>query len=109
MRPREIRDELVDQLLAGREGPEAITGPDGLLKQLTKRVVERAVSAELSGHLGYELGEEPPAGQPNRRNGLSSKTLITEHGPVEVELPRDRDGSFEPQLVAKHQRRFAGF
>src|SRR5581483_12049290 len=109
MSPKEIPDELVDQLLAGREGPEAITGQDGLLKQLTKRVVERAVSAELSGHLGYELGEEPPEGQPNRRNGLTSKTLITEHGPVEVELPRDRDGSFEPQIVPKHQRRFAGF
>jgi len=109
MSPKEIPDELVDQLLAGREGPEAITGPDGLLKQLTKRVVERAVSAELSGHLGYELGEEPPQDQPNRRNGLSSKTLITEHGPVEVELPRDRDGSFEPQIVPRHQRRFAGF
>ena len=109
MPPKEIPDELVDQLLAGREGPEAITGPDGLLKQLTKRVVERAVSAELSGHLGYELGEEPPGDQPNRRNGLTSKTLITEHGPVEVELPRDREGSFEPQIVPKHQRRFAGF
>jgi putative transposase len=79
MPPKEIPDELIDQLLAGREGPEAITGPDGLLKQLTKRVVERAVSAELSGHLGYELGEEPPEGRPNRPNGLTSKTLITEH------------------------------
>ena len=57
MPPKEIPDELIDQLLAGHEGPEAITGPDGLLKHLTKRVVERAVSAELSGHLGYELGE----------------------------------------------------
>jgi hypothetical protein len=55
MPPKEIPDELIDQLLAGREGPEAITGPDGLLKQLTKRVVERAASAELTGHLGYEL------------------------------------------------------
>jgi putative transposase len=109
MPPMEIPDELIDQLLAGREGPEAITGPDGLLKQLTKRVVERAVSAELSDHLGYELGEEPPEGEPNRRNGWTSKTLITDHGPVPVELPRDREGSFEPQIVPKHQRRFAGF
>ena len=109
MPPKEIPDELIDQLLAGREGPEAITGPDGLLKQLTKRVVERAVSAELTEHLGYELGGEPPEGQPNRRNGWSSKTLITDHGPVEVEVPRDREGSFEPQIVPKHQRRFAGF
>ena len=109
MPPREIPDELIDQLLAGREGPEAITGPDGLLKQLTKRVVERAVSAELSDHLGYEFGEQPPEGEPNRRNGWTSKTLITDQGPVPVELPRDREGSFEPQLVPKHQRRFAGF
>jgi putative transposase len=109
MPPKEIPDELIDQLLAGREGSEAITGPDGLLKQLTKRVVERAVSAELSDHLGYELGGEPPEGEPNRRNGWTSKTLITDQGPVPVELPRDREGSFEPQIVAKHQRRFAGF
>jgi putative transposase len=109
MAPKEIPDELIDQLLAGHEGPEAITGPDGLLKQLTKRVVERAVSAELSDHLGYELGEQPPEGEPNRRNGWASKTLITDHGPVPVELPRDREGSFEPQIVPKHQRRFAGF
>jgi putative transposase len=109
MPPKEIPDELIDQLLAGREGPESITGPDGLLKQLTKRVVERAASAELTGHLGYELAGEPPEGQPNRRNGWSPKTLITDHGPVEVELPRDREGSFEPQIVPKHQRRFAGF
>jgi hypothetical protein len=85
MPPKEIPDELVDQLLAGREGPEAITGPDGLLKQLTKRVVERAVSAELSGHLGYELGEEPPQDQPNRRNGLSSKTLIIKDQPRDID------------------------
>jgi putative transposase len=79
------------------------------LKQLTKRVVERAASAELTGHLGYELGESPPEDEPNRRNGWTSKALITAHGPVPVELPRDREGSFEPQLVPKHQRRFAGF
>ena len=109
MQPNEIPDELIDQLLAGREGPEAITGPDGLLKQLTKRVVERAASAELTEHLGYELAGEPPEGQSNRRNGLAPKALITDHGPVEVELPRDREGSFEPQIVPKHQRRFAGF
>src|SRR5262245_45820553 len=107
MPPKEIPDELIDQLLAGREGPEAITGPDGLLKQLTKRVVERAASAELTEHLGYEFAGEPPEGQPNRRNGSAAKTLITDHGPVEV--PRDREGSFEPQIVPKHQRRFAGF
>ena len=109
MSPKEIPDELIDRLLAGREGPEAITGPDGLLKHLTKRVVERAASAELSEHLGYELGEGPPEGRSNRRNGSASKTLIADQGSVPVELPRDGDGSFEPQIVPKHQRRFAGF
>src|SRR3954451_8670287 len=109
MPPKEIPDELIDQLLAGREGPEAITGRDGLLKQLTKRVVERAVSAELSDHLGYELGEQPPEGAPNRRNGWTSKTLLTDQGPGPVGLPRDGEASYEPQLVPKHQRRFAGF
>src|SRR6266704_3541735 len=109
MPPKEIPDELIDQLLAGHEGAGAIAGPDGLLMQLTQRVVERAVSAELSDHLGYGLGEQPAEGEPNRRNGWTSKTLITDHGPVPVELPRDREGSFEPQLVPKHQRRFAGF
>src|SRR5207245_6826248 len=98
MSPKEIPDELIDQLLAGREGPEAITGPDGLLKQLTRRVVERAMSAELTDHLGYELGDEPPEGLPNRRNGSTSTTLITDHGPVPVELPPDREGSFDPLI-----------
>ena len=69
MPPKEIPDELIDQLLAGREGPEAITGPDGLLKQLTKRVVERAASAELTGISATSSASEPPEGQPNRRNG----------------------------------------
>ena len=109
MSPKEIPDELIDQLLAGYQGPEQITGPDGLLKQLTKRLVERAMSAELDGHLGYELGESPPQEESNRRNGSSSKTLLTDHGPVPVDVPRDREGSFEPQIVPKHQRRFAGF
>src|SRR5207247_9831391 len=105
MPPKEIPDELIDQLLAGREGPEAITGPDGLLKQLTKRVVERAVSAELSDHLGYEFGEQPPEGEPNRRNGWTSKTLITDQRPVPVEVQGDREGRLEPEPGPKHQRR----
>src|SRR3990170_4702924 len=69
----------------------------------------KEIPDELTDHLGYELAGEPPEGQPNRRNGSSSKTLITDHGPVPVEVPRDREGSFEPQIVARHQRRFAGF
>ena len=106
----EIPDELIDQLLAGQPlTAEAITGPEGLLKQLTKRLVERAMSAELADHLGYEQGEQPPVEQANRRNGSSSKTLVTEQGEVPIVIPRDRAGSFEPQIVPKHQRRFEGF
>jgi putative transposase len=108
--PPEIPDGLLDQLLAGQPLTAAgITGPDGLLKQLTKRLVERAMGAELSDHLGYEEGEPPPVAQANRRNGSSAKTLITEQGAVPIEIPRDRAGSFEPQIVPKHQRRFDGF
>jgi len=107
--PPELRDELIDELLAGAKTPEEITGPDGLLTRLTKRLVERAMDAELTDHLGYERGQAPPGGVGNARNGISEKTLHTEHGSVRIEQPRDRAGSFEPQIVPKHQRRFAGF
>ncbi len=105
----EIPDELIDQLLGEYTGPEQLTGPDGLINQLRKRLIERAAGAELSQHLGYPAGAEPAEGQPNRRNGTSSKTLRTVDGPVTVELPRDRDASFEPKVVPKHARSFDGF
>src|SRR3954464_13600210 len=95
----EIPDELIDQLLGEYQGPEQLTGPDGLINQLRKRLIERAAGAELSEHLGYEPGAEAPDGQSNRRNGVGRKTLRTVDGPVEVELPRDRDSSFEPRIV----------
>src|SRR5207247_4954093 len=101
---REIPDELIDQLLGEYEGPEQLTGPDGLINRLRKRLIERAAGAELAAHLGYPVGGDPPEGQPNRRNGLSAKTLRTVDGPVTVELPRDRDSSFEPRIVPKHAR-----
>jgi transposase-like protein len=91
----EIPDELIDQLLAEYTGPEQLTGPDGLINQLRKRLIERAAGAELEQHLGYRQGADAPDGQPNRRNGSTSKTLRTVDGPVTVELPRDRDASFE--------------
>ena len=103
-----FRGELLDELMAGYKGPSDLTGPDGLLKQLTKALVERAMGAELTHHLGYEAGGEPPEGQGNRRNGTSAKTLRTDQGPVQVTVPRDRDGSFEPEIVPKHQRQFSG-
>jgi putative transposase len=80
-----------------------------VLAQLTKRLVERAMSAELTEHLGYEPHQEPPGGTGNTRNGSTGKTLATEHGPVRIETPRDRRGSFEPQIIRKGQRRFEGF
>lgn len=111
--PPEVRDrlsdEVIDQLLAGARSEEEIVGPGGVLAQLTKRLVERALAAELSEHLGYEPHREPPGGVGNTRNGSTAKTLQTEQGPVEIRTPRDRDGSFEPHLVRKGQRRFQGF
>ena len=104
-----IPDELIDRLLGEYAGPEQLTGPDGLINQLRKRLIERAAGAELERHLGYQQGADAPEGQPNRRNGSSSKTLRTVDGPVTVELPRDRDASFEPRVVPKHGRSFDGF
>jgi putative transposase len=104
-----IPDEVIDQLLAGAGSEEEIAGPGGLLAQLTKRLVERAMEVELTDHLGYEPHAEPPGGIGNTRNGTSPKTLITEHGQVDVDAPRDRNGSFEPKIVRKRQRRFQGF
>jgi putative transposase len=99
-------EELADAL-KGLE-PEQITGPGGFLTQLAGRVVETALGAELTEHLGYPPGQAPPGGAGNHRNGSTGKTLQTELGPVQVQTPRDRAGTFEPQLVAKRQTRLAG-
>jgi putative transposase len=106
---RKLPDEVVDELLAGARTEEEIVGPGGLLSQLTKRLVERAMEVELTDHVGYDRHQEPPGGAGNTRNGSTPKTLITEHGPVPIDTPRDRDGSFEPRIVRKRQRRFEGF
>jgi putative transposase len=105
----EISDEVIDQLLGGARTEEEIAGPGGLLAKLTKRLIERALEVELTDHLGYEPHCEPPGGAGNTRNGSTPKTLITDQGPVPVDTPRDRDGSFEPKIVKKRQRRFVGF
>jgi putative transposase len=102
-------DELLDELIAEYGGSAGVKGPNGLLKDLTRRLVNRAMGAELTHHLGYESGEAPPEGQSNRRNGKTEKTVRTGQGPIAVEVPRDRDGSFEPQLIGKHERHFDGF
>jgi putative transposase len=100
---------VVDELLAGARGEEEIVGSGGLLSQLTKRLVERAMEVELTDHLGYEPHLEPPGGVAERQEREHAKTLLTEHGPVAIDTPRDRNGTFEPQIVRKRQRRFEGF
>ena len=104
-----LPDGVIDELLAGASSEEEITGRGGLLGQLTKRLVKRAMEVELTDHLGYKAHTEPPGGTGNTRNGSTPKRLLTEHGEVQVNTPRDRDGSFEPQIVKKRQRRFEGF
>ena len=104
-----LSDELIDELLAGARTEEEIVGAGGLLADLTRRLVERVLSAELTEHLGYEPHREPPGGSGNARNGTTPKTLVTEHGRVRIDAPRDRKGSFEPKIVRKGQRRFEGF
>jgi putative transposase len=103
------KDDLIDELLKGVKSPEDLFGKNGLLKQLTKSLVERSLEAELTDHLGYE--KHSPAGKvkDNSRNGHSPKTLKGDLGEIPIEVPRDRQGSFEPQMIKKHQTRFDGF
>ena len=104
-----VTKELLDGLLADYRKPEDLIGENGLLKQLTKLLVERALQAEMGEHLGHGKTEavENPAG--NTRNGKSRKILKGEFGELSIEIPRDRHGTFEPQLIPKHQTRWAGF
>ena len=103
-----ITDDVLNELLKDYQKPEDLLGQNGLLKQLQKRLLEKAMGAELTVHLGY--GKHDPAGRNsgNSRNGTSPKTLKGEFGHLELATPRDRNGSFEPQIVAKGQRRFEG-
>lgn len=100
-------DRLIKELLANYTTPEDLIGENGLLKRLTKKLVEGALGAEMTHHLGYAKHEGQGSG--NSRNGSSCKTLKGDFGEVAIEVPRDRNGSFEPRIVAKHQRRFTGF
>ena len=106
---RSIRRELVDELLADCKDSGDLLGPQGLLKQLTGALVERMLEGELDAHLGYDKHTTRPDGMTNARNGRTPKTLKTEHGDVPIQVPRDREGSFEPQLVKKNQTHFDGF
>lgn len=104
-----IRDELLDELLADYKKPEDVIGENGLLKQLTKRLVERAMNAELADHLGYKKHDPAGYNSGNSRNGTTGKTLKGDFGEIALETPRDRNGTFEPKIVAKGQTRFTGF
>jgi putative transposase len=104
-----IPDELIDQLLANYQKPEDLTGKDGILKELTARLLGRALEGEMTEHLGYEKHAPRAEGTTNARNGLRRKTIKVEDGELEIEVPRDRDSTFEPEIVKKRQTRFAGF
>jgi putative transposase len=107
--PRLVDEELARRLVAqAREEGVEITGSSGLLQQMMKSVLEAALTEELSDHLGYEHGDPAGRGSGNSRNGTSAKTLLTESGPVQLDTPRDRAGTFEPQIVRKGQRRLDG-
>jgi putative transposase len=102
----DLPEALLDELIKGPMTPSQV---QDLMLAFNKAVIERAMGAEMNLHLGYRPGQPKPAEQPNERNGISAKTIITERGPVRVDLPRDRDGSLEPILIPKHERRFTGF
>ncbi len=105
----EVPEELLSGLLANYKKPEDLIGENGLLKQLTKLLVEKALDAELTEHLGHDRHESVANATGNTRNGKSKKTLKGEFGELPIEVPRDRHGSFEPQLIPKHQTRWTGF
>ncbi|MGW1084754.1 IS256 family transposase [Kitasatospora sp. NPDC002522] len=109
LQPDALDDQLIGQLVdRARASGLQLTGAGGLLQQLTKKLLESALEGEMTDHLGYEKHDPAGAGSGNSRNGTRSKTVLTEVGPVEIDVPRDREGSFEPQLVRKRQRRLSG-
>jgi len=104
-----IKDELLDELLKEYKNPEDLIGKDGILKQLTKRLVERAMESELTHHLGYEKNSPAGNNTGNSRNGKTSKNIKGDFGEVPIDVPRDRTGAFQPQIIKKNQTRFDGF
>ena len=102
--PSEVLDQFVHQ------GPLTADELETAVRRFKKAVIERALGAEMSHHLGYAPGQAKPEGTPaNHRNGKSAKTVLTDVGALRIDVPRDREGSFEPQLIGKHERRFTGF
>lgn len=108
-RKKSKQDTLIDELLEDVSDPKDILGKNGLLKQLTKRLVERTLEAELTDHLGYGPHEPKGHGTGNNRNGKGEKTVQSETGAIDIKVPRDRNGTFEPKLIKKRQRRLEGF
>lgn len=101
-----IPKELIDQFVTGPMSGDAVNAASMAFK---KALIERAMGAELGHHLGYAVGSDKPADASNQRNGKSGKTVLTGEGPLRIAVPRDREGSFEPILIPKHERRFTGF
>lgn len=102
-----IPSEILDQFV--RQGPLTPEELDAVVRRFKKAIIERALGGELTHHLGYALGGVKPEATTNHRNGTSGKTVLTDDGPLSLEVPRDRDGTFEPRLIGKHERRFTGF
>jgi putative transposase len=102
----EVPAELLDQFV---KGPMTAEELDAVMRKFKKAFIERALGAEMTHHLGYAPGADKPSGSNNHRNGSSGKTVITDEGPLRIDVPRDRHGEFEPQIVGKHERRFTGF
>jgi putative transposase len=102
----QIPSELLDQLVTG---PMTAVQVQGLFDQFKKALLERALGAEMSHHLGYAPGQAKPQGAGNQRNGKSAKTVLTDTGALRIDVPRDHEASFEPQIIGKHERRFTGF
>src|SRR5271170_821456 len=101
--PAEILDQFVHQ------GPISHEELETAVRRFKKAIIERALGGELTHHLGYPAGGTKPEERTNHRNGTGGKTVLTDDGPLSIDVPRDREGTFEPRLIAKHERRFSGF
>src|SRR5215471_17839925 len=102
-----VPSEILDQFV--RQGPISLEEFDAAVRRFKKAIIERALVGELTHHLGYPPGGEKLDDTTNHRNGTVGKTVLTDDGPLRIDVPRDRDGSFEPRLIGKHERRFTGF
>jgi putative transposase len=102
-----VPSEILDQFV--RQGPISPEELDAAVRRFKKAIIERALGGELTHHLGYPPGAAKPEDSTNHRNGTGSKTVLTDDGPLPIDVPRDREGTFEPRLIAKHERRFTGF